>query len=85
SIIMRLEKVECDKHDLSHKNKAFHPSKRKFIMQKNKQTGKHFVEEVGFKQVNQSFYSLYDEGKKMVQVDFKEIQATLNLNNDEPF
>ncbi|MPB22250.1 hypothetical protein YZ62_003680 [Campylobacter upsaliensis] len=34
SIIMRLEKVECDKHDLSHKNKAFHPSKRKFIMQK---------------------------------------------------
>ena len=85
SIIMRLEKVECDKHDLSHKNKAFHPQKRKFIMQKNKQTGKHFVEEVGFKQISQSFYSLYDEGKKRVEVDFKEIKQTLNLESDEPF
>ncbi|MCR2055644.1 hypothetical protein CHLV4139_09145 [Campylobacter helveticus] len=85
SIIMRLEKLEVDKHDLSHKNKAFHPSKRKFIMQKNKQSGKHFVEEVGFKQSNQTFYSLYESQKQMVEVEFKDIQAELNLNDDEPF
>lgn len=85
SIIMRLEKLEIDKNDLTHKNKSFHPSKRKFIMQKNKQTGKHFVEEVGFKQSNQTFYSLYEMQNKMVEVEFDEIQQSLNLNDDEPF
>lgn len=85
SIIMRLEKMDIDKHDIAHKNKAFHPSKRRFIMQKNKQTGKHFVEEVGFKQYNQTFYSLYEADKKAIEVDFDEIQNELNLPDEEPF
>lgn len=85
SIIMRLEKIDIDKNDISHKNKAFNPTKRRFILQKNKQTGKHFVEEVGFKEHNQTFYSLYEAQKKAVEVDFDEIQETLNLQDEEPF
>lgn len=85
SIIMRLEKLEIDKKDYSHQNKAFHPTKRKFIMQKNKQTGRHFVEEIGFKPSNQSFYSLYENIKNPTEVSFETIQKELNITEDSVF
>lgn len=83
SIIMRLEKIEVDKKDKAYQNKAFHPTKRKFIMQKNKQTGRHFVEEIGFKPTNQTFFSLYESAKNVTEVPFEDIKKELDLKYEE--
>lgn len=86
NVIMHFEKVLPDPKDIKNKNKPFLPDRRKFTMKKNKQNGLHFVEEVGFRQSDQTFHSIYEKDtSKKIEVDIDEIKAELNIDDAEPF
>ena len=74
SIIMRIEKTAPDKNDIMQSNNLYDENKRIIKIQKNKQSGKHFKEELYFDTKSLSFYTL-EQNKRTQGIDMKMIEA----------
>ncbi|KAA6225939.1 MULTISPECIES: RAD55 family ATPase [unclassified Campylobacter] len=77
NIIIRIELLPVSKDDLLQKNNVFDEKKRLIILKKNKQTGKHFTEEVYFNKEELRFYAIDNRQKIESYVEFKEVENEL--------
>lgn len=77
NIIIRIERVAPKKDDLAQAGNLYDEKSRLIIVQKNKQTGKHFKEKVFFNTMTLKFYPLDKNEKPIYQVDFDEVQKEL--------
>lgn len=78
SIIIRIEKIAPPKNDLSQLGNVYDEKTRMIIVQKNKQTGKHFKEKVFFNPATLKFHSLEKADADYEKVSFNENKGFLN-------
>lgn len=67
SITLRIEHVKPEKDSESE----YHPKKRMVIIKKNKQTGKHFKEEVAFDPKYRTFKRAYESSEKKGEIEIE--------------
>lgn len=77
NIIIRIERVAPKKDDLAQAGNLYDEKARLIIIQKNKQTGKHFKEKVHFNPATLKFYPLDKNEFPIYKVDFEEVQREL--------
>lgn len=77
NIIIRIERVAPKKDDLAQAGNLYDEKSRLIIVQKNKQTGKHFKEKVFFNTMTLKFYPLDKNEKPIYQIDYDEVQKEL--------
>lgn len=81
SVIIRIERVAPKADDFSQKGNVYDEKHRLIIIQKNKQTGKHFKEKVYFNTHNLKFFSIDKNEMPILQeVSFSEVKK--ELEND---
>lgn len=74
SITIRIERVKPSKDDLDSVGKEYSENKRLIIVKKNKQTGKHFKEEVKFNPKTQRFSAIeYAKPSEVIDLDLPDI------------
>lgn len=78
SIIIRIERVAPKKDDLTQAGNLYDENARLIMVQKNKQTGKHFKEKVFFNTQSLKFYSLDKNDMPIYKSTFNEVQGELN-------
>ena len=78
SIIIRIERVAPKKDDLTQAGNLYDENARLIMVQKNKQTGKHFKEKVFFNTHSLKFYSLDKNDMPIYKSSFDEVQGVLN-------
>ena len=78
SIIIRIERVAPKKDDLTQAGNLYDENARLVMVQKNKQTGKHFKEKVFFNTQSLKFYSLDKNDMPIYKSTFNEVQGELN-------
>lgn len=78
NIIIRIERVAPKKDDLAQLGNVYDEKARLIVVQKNKQTGKHFKEKVFFNPATLKFYPLDKNEMPIYKVDFDEVQRELN-------
>lgn len=71
SIIIRIEKLAPQKDDVTQQGNLYDENKRRILVQKNKQTGKHFKEEVFFNTQSLKFYPLDANAMPIYKQDFE--------------
>jgi len=64
SITIHIEHVPVPKDDVVNAKNPWVPTKRIVEVKKNKQTGKHYKEEVGFNPQNREFYMIHESHKE---------------------
>ena len=77
SVIIRIERVAPKKDDLAQAGNLYDEKSRLIIVQKNKQTGKHFKEKVFFNPTTLKFYPLDKNEFPIYKVDFDEVRQEL--------
>lgn len=79
NIIIRIERVAPKKDDLAQAGNLYDEQRRLIIVQKNKQTGKHFKEEVYFNTATLKFYpfEINKYGHPVYKIGFDEMQKEL--------
>lgn len=77
NIIIRIERVAPKKDDLAQAGNLYDEKARLIMVQKNKQTGKHFKEKVHFNPATLKFYPLDKNEFPIYKVDFDEVQKEL--------
>lgn len=77
NIIIRIERVAPKKDDLSQMGNLYDEKSRFIVIQKNKQTGKHFKEKVFYNPTTLRFYPLDKNEKPIYEVDFKDVEKEL--------
>ncbi|MBS4275594.1 ATPase domain-containing protein [Campylobacter vulpis] len=75
SIILRLEKIKPEKSDTAQAYNEFDEFRRSISLKKNKQTGKHFKNIIGYKPEKRIFYNLEDKPKEVL--DFNELREDI--------
>lgn len=78
SVIIRIERVAPKKDDLTQAGNLYDENARLIMVQKNKQTGKHFKEKVFFNTQSLKFYSLDKNDMPIYKSSFDEVQGELN-------
>ena len=69
SITIHIEHVPVPKGDEENSKNPWVPTKRIVEVKKNKQTGKHYKEEVAFNPQNREFFMIHESHKKHVPVE----------------
>ncbi|WP_289774454.1 hypothetical protein [Campylobacter felis] len=75
SIILRLEKIKPDKNDTAQAYNEFDEFRRSISLKKNKQTGKHFKNIIGYKPEKRIFYNLEEKPREVI--DFNKIREEI--------